>query len=321
MSKPLYIERGGEQVFQQPFCAEDVQFFGFGVKAGRSQLAAICDKYLNAPLNEPVNSGESRFVPAVSHVLFVFNRLGKLYAAPDSPDYDRGWYKEQEGAIWMMVFDRKNENFYWFHPYMLVDSSYALCMGRAIYGFPKQFGWFDIPDGPSAPQQMHVEAVVARELDPDCQAKREVLFSVRQVRKSTRSTAHAEHGSLKDLVVNVARALEIGEGFLGDLRLEKNLCKDLIKTRIPMVFLKQIRDGAEADRACFQSVQECNTDMTRFHTARVYFDHYEVDFEDFESHPIRKDLGFGPGPIKVDVAFWSKFDFEIGLCTELRKAP
>jgi hypothetical protein len=321
MSKPYYIERGGEQVFQQPFCAQDVQFFGFGVKADKSKLAAICDKFLNAPLNEPLGSGDSRFVPAVSHVLFVFNRLGKLYAAPSSPDYKRGWYKEQEGAIWMLVLDRKRKNLFWFHPYMLVDSSYALCMGRAIYGFPKQYGWFDIPDGPSAPTGMHVDAVVAKDLDPNCQAMRDTLFSVRRVGSATSSTPHEEHTSLKDLVQNVAEALEIGADSLLDLRLDKNLCEDLIKTRIPMVFLKQIRDGVQADRACFQSVQECYTDMTKFHTARVFFDRYEVDFEDFASHPIRQDLGFKPGPIKVDVAFWSKFDFEIGLCTELQAAP
>ena len=321
MSKPFYIERGGEQVFQQPFCAEDVQFFGFGVKADKSKLAAICDKYLNAPLNEPLDSSDSRFVPVTGHVLFVFNRLAKLYAAPGSPDNNRGWYEEKEGAIWMLVLDRKHKNLYWFHPYMLVDSSYALCMGRAIYGFPKQYGWFDIPNGPSAPTEMHVDAVVARDLDPSCEAKREILFKVRRVGAPALDTAHEKHTSLNSLVQNVAETLEIGAETLLNFGLEKNLCKDLFKKRIPMVFLKQIRDGVEADRACFQSVQECFTEMTEFHTARIFFDRYEVVFEDFESHPIRKDLGFKPGPIKVDVAFWSKFDFEIGLCTELKVAP
>ena len=95
--------------------------------------------------------------------------------------------------------------------------------------------------------------------------------------------------------------------------------EDLIHLRIPMVFLKQFRDGVEPDRACFQAVQECNTTLTRFHDARVYFHRYEVEIGEFASHPIRSDFGFPAGPLKVDVAFWVKFDFNLEVCTEVEK--
>jgi hypothetical protein len=319
MSNPGYIQRGGEQVFQQPFTAIDVQFFGFAVEADKSAMAKLCNGYLNAPLGIPADSKNPRFVPAIEHVLFVFNRLGKLYASRSSPDYDRGWYKEQEGAIWMVVLDREEENLYWFHPYMLVDSSYALCMGREIYGFPKQFGWFDIPDGPGAPREMEVQAVVAKDLSNSCEATREILFKASRVGRPR--AAQEQHQSLKSLVSRLAEVLGIGEDFLDHLKLAENLFGDLLRLNIPMVFLKQIRDGAEPDKACYQAIQECMTKMTKFHDARLYLHDYEIDFEDFETHPIRDDLGFPNGPLKVDAAFWTKFDFEIGVCKKWQVAP
>ncbi|HMB61406.1 MAG TPA: hypothetical protein VKN35_15950 [Xanthomonadales bacterium] len=320
MTLPLYITRGGEQVFQQPFTAKDVQFFGFWVKADMKALEAICNKYLNAPLGEIKEGKKPRFAPAIKHVQFVFNRLGKLYAT-NPPDKNRGWYKEQEAAIWMLVLDRVEQNLYWFHPYMLVDSSYALCMGREIYGFPKEFGWFDIPDGPDSPMQMHVDTVVAKELQPNIEARKEILFCARRTGTSTTPLSHKDHSSLESLVKHTAELLEIGPEFLAHLELEKNLFKDLLGMKIPMVFLKQFRDGAQPDHACYQLIQECATKMTRFHSARVYFHSYQIEFEDFATHPIRANLGFAPGPIKVDMAFWTRFDFEIGLCKEINPTP
>jgi len=311
MSKPSYIERGGEQVFAQPFIAEDVQFFGFAVKADEQHLTALCNRFLNEPC------GSSDFVPAVSHVLFVFNRLGKMYAK-NPPGRNRGWYSEQEGAVWMLVLDKNRKNLFWFHPYMLVDNAFAYAMGREIYGFPKEMGWFDIPDGPDAPASMHVETIATKFLTPDCQAKRGLLFSAQ--RTSEEAIPHREHTSLKELVTDVAEVLGIGADFLDHLQLGKNLFEDLIQTRMPMAFLKQIRDSVDPSCACFQCVQECMAQMTRFHNARLYFHRYAIAIEDYASHPIRDDLGLPPGDQAVDVAFWARFDFEIGTCTELHKA-
>jgi len=308
MNEPSYVERGGEQVFAQPFIAEDVQFFGFAVEADKGKLAAICERYLNQP------SGRSDFVPAVAHVLFVFNRLGKMYAK-NPPDRDRGWYKEQEGAIWMLVLDKGRQNLFWFHPYMIVDSSYAMAMGREIYGFPKQMGWFNVPDGPQAPTRMSVDTVVAKALSPGCEALREQLFAAKHVRAAT--IPHKDHASLKELVEHVANVLGIGVDVFEHPELDKNLFEDLIHTRIPMVFLKQIRDAVEPDLACFQCVQLCLTKMTRFHDARLYFHSYAVEIGDYASHPIRTELGLPPGDQRVDAAFWAKFDFEIGTCKEV----
>lgn len=310
MSAPSYLERGGEQVFQPPYVAEGVQFFGFVVKADQTKLQAICDRYLNGP------SGTQDFVPLLARVMFVFNKLGKLYAK-SPPDRNRGWYSEQEGAVWMPVWDKKRATPVWYHPYMVVDSSYAMAMGREIYGFPKEIGWFDVPDGPNAPQAMYVETVVVKDLNPDCQATQEQLFCARiaQDGRSTSSPPYEEVRDLNELARLAAHRLHVAD------HVDAHALNTFLSAPIPMIFLKQFRGSVHPSSACFQSIQETQTQMTRLLSLpRVYLDRYEIVFEDWASHPIRCDFGFGAGAVPVDFAFWANFDFEIGICTEISRA-
>ena len=309
MSGTAYIPRGGEQVYSPPFVAEGVQFFGFVVAADKAKLQDICDRYLNGP------SGTGDFAPLLPYVMFVFNKLARMYAK-DPPDQDRGWYTEQEGAVWMPVFDKKRLKALWYHPYMVVDSSYAMAMGREIYGFPKEIGWFDAPDGPEPPESMHVETVVVKTLDPACQAVRGQLFEARicDGGRSSSVPPYEQFGDLGEL----AKAMGDRLGFVAHLGIE--LFQNVITAPIPMVFLKQFRDAVDPSRACFQSVQEATTEMTRLHNLRVYLHSYEIAFEDWASHPLRADLGLDAGAAPVKFAFWALFDFEIGACTEISRA-
>ncbi|HTU92878.1 MAG TPA: acetoacetate decarboxylase family protein [Gemmataceae bacterium] len=307
MAKPKYIPRGGEQVFEPPYIAEGVQFFGFVVTADTAKLQSICDRYLNGP------SGTQDFAPLVPYVMFVFNKLGKLYAK-NPPDFNRGWYSEQEAAVWMPVWDNKRGKALWHHPYMIVDSSYAMAMGREIYGFPKEIGWFEVPDGPDAPTEMLVKTVVVKTLTHDCQAKREILFQARLASggKSSSVPNFEELRDLTDLLKAASDRLRFRD------RISDKDLSTLWTVPIPMVFLKQFRDAVHPKYACFQKVQETTPEMTRLLSLpRIYLNRYEIVFADWASHPVRADLGLPDGAIPVDLAFWTQFDFEIGVCQEI----
>jgi hypothetical protein len=308
MNKPAYIDRSGEQVYPPPFSAANVGFFGFAVLAERSALQAMCDRYLNAPMG-----GGDRFTPALSHVLFVFNTMDALRA--QSPGWqDRGWFPEQEAAVWVLVADRVGEQLFWFHPYMLVDNSYALAMGREIYGFPKALGWFDIPRGPQAPAQLSVETVAVRTFAPETQGERALLFSVRQDGSSRPVRTGSGFGQLRELLQELAQLAGIERGFFAKLGLAEHLFEDLLAGKMPMVFLKQMRDGAEPTRACYQAIQEVQASLVKLIDARIYPQGYVVDIEDLASHPIRADLGLPAGPVAAEFSFWLSFDFAIGDC-------
>ena len=310
MSRPVYLSRGGEQVFVAPYVAEGVQFFGFVVKAEQAKLQVICDRYLNGP------TGTQDFMAVVPFVMFVFNKLDRMYAKLP-PDHNRGWYSEQEGAVWMPVWDNKRSKALWYHPYMVVSSSYAMAMGREIYGFPKEIGWFEVPNGPDSPETMQVETVVVKSLNPQCQAKREQLFGARIATggRSNSATPYQELKDLNQLAEVVADRLGIAS------HLDADVLHALVSVPIPMVFLKQFRDAVYPKQACFQSVQEAETQLIRLLSfPRVYLDRYEIFFKYWASHPIRKDLGLVASPVPVEVAFWANFDFEIGICSEIWRA-
>ncbi|MEL7172122.1 MAG: hypothetical protein AAFN05_04040, partial [Pseudomonadota bacterium] len=70
MKKPFYVDRGGEQVYRAPFRAENVDFWGFLLKADKAKMqASICDLCLNGPSNSP-----GRFQIAMPYALVVFNK-------------------------------------------------------------------------------------------------------------------------------------------------------------------------------------------------------------------------------------------------------
>jgi hypothetical protein len=63
MATPSYIDRGGELVYQPPFVAKEVEYYGFILDADKEKLQEVCDRYLNSLIDN------RRFVPASSFVL------------------------------------------------------------------------------------------------------------------------------------------------------------------------------------------------------------------------------------------------------------
>jgi hypothetical protein len=311
-TQSLYIDRSGEQVYPPPFSALGTGLFAFAVQADLNVLQTrICDRYLNAPLG-----GGSRFCPALSQVFFIFNTIDALRA--ESPGWqERGWFPEMEAAVWMLVADRETNRLFWFHPYMLVDNAYALSMGREIYGFPKALGWFDMPIGPDAPLHLGVETLAVKDYTLDTKGQRAPLFGVRQVGSADESPLVAGFSEMGELIQELVRMAKLDSSWFEKIGLAAHLMDDLLSLRLPMVFLKQFRDGADPTRCCYQAIQEVDVQLTKFHAARIYPQAYEVDINDLASHPVRADLGLPAGPIPVEFALWTNFDFTIGACNAI----
>lgn len=315
-----YINRGGEQVYLPPFTADGTRLFAFAVRANRQALQEnICDRYLNTP----IGNHSKRFIPALEQVFFVFNTIDSLQAS--STDWiDRGRFAETEAAVWMLVADRQTHRLHWFHPYMLVDNAYALCMGREIYGFPKTLGWFTLPSqmGPDAPAQLQVDTLGVKTFGPTAKGQRYPLFEVRKIESSDNTTpkmvtAIEEAG---DLMGELVQLSQINGDWFSTLGLAAHALDDLLHWRLPMVFLKEFREGSHPENSCYHAVQTVDVTLTRFHGACIYTDAYELHITDLDSHPIRQDLGLPNGPIAVEYGFWTHFDFTIGACNAVLEA-
>ena len=115
---------------------------GFILDADKEKLQALCDRYLNSAIGSA-----GRFVPAAGFVLLACCRLPSLRSI-SPPHSNFGRFVEHEVALWMLVIDKAKKRLYWMLPYIFVDNTFAMAMGRELYGFPKSMGTIAIPSPP-----------------------------------------------------------------------------------------------------------------------------------------------------------------------------
>lgn len=303
--KPFYVDRGGEQVYRPPFNAENVDFFGFVLNADRHKMQhSICDLCLNNP-----SGGTEDFVIAMPYAMAVFNNMTGL-ASIDPPFNERGVFPEKEFALWTLVLDRKRERLFWFQPYIFVDNAYALSMGREIYGFPKELGFFDMPSTHEDPARFAMETIVVDKFRIGAMAERKTLVEVKRTGDGLGGLHPVD--DIETLAEAIGHALLKAGGMGEDLKLLGEELDDLWHLNVMMAFLKQFRAAGEPTKADFQSITTLDCRMTQFHGGHLYTAPYAVDFGDFDSHPIRSDLGLAAGPLIPLVSFWARFNFWIG---------
>jgi len=156
MTMQTYIDRGGELVYQPPFVSDDVEYYGFILDADKIQLQELCDRYLNAAIGSA-----RRFVPAGGFVLLACCNLPSLRSiAPPHSNFGR--FVEREVAFWVLVIDKVKQRLFWFIPYIFVDNTYAMAMGRELYGFPKSMGTIGIPPSPEEAADFWLETLVLK---------------------------------------------------------------------------------------------------------------------------------------------------------------
>jgi hypothetical protein len=262
-----------------------------------------------------------RFVPALGYVLLVFNLIERMYPR-DPPDNMKGWQKEEEVATWILVKDTKRRKLLWHHPYMIVDNPYAMAMGREIYGFPKMLGYFTgITAGPKAPAEMKVETIVSKLPGTSYESTREQLIRVYRSKTPSMENTGKAFPTFEAFSKDLLDSLEITPDHLDSAGFGETLYAHLLSLRMSFLFLRQFRDPIDPSLASSQSVQECQTRIPAMHGLRIYTTDFKVEIQDYYSHQIRNDLGLKSGILDVQQAFWTCFDFEIGNCVELWKAP
>jgi hypothetical protein len=313
MTKPLYIDRRGELVYQPPFVAKEVDYYGFILDADKNKLQELCDRYLNAPLGQP-----RRFVAAGSFVLLACCNLPHLQSKT-APYQNMGSFAEREVAFWVLIIDEEQERLYWFLPYIFVDDTYAMAMGRELYGFPKSIGTISIPKSPSNAEQFTLDTLVVAKYSAQAMGEISRLVEVAQASDVYTGPSGVWH-DFGGLVKEIVTVLDEGFGLLTDVKLFFHSLDDLVHLKIPMVFLKQARDIVEPSRAAYQSIVETTPFSPHMYEGRILASHYDVIVQQCDSHPICAELGLSTGPQRSKMSFYVNFDFEIGLGTILTPA-
>jgi hypothetical protein len=320
--QPLFVPRGGEQVFCQPLELCQVRFTSFLFPADAAALQALCDRYLNGP-----SGGAVRFRPLLPRVLLGVADIGRAFPV-QSPDERKGWVPEIDVAFWVPVARTGKllgvsftEEVAWFIPYVFVDNAWAVAAGREVYGFPKELGRFQVPRGPTDPALVTVDTLAIEHFDPEAEARERRLFELRRADAGHVGDPHQTWHEVGEVLEDFAHAL-FGSGGLslpGPGLLEQLL--DFVTHReVPLVFLRQFRDVADGQRACYQAVVEAPARVRQFRHAGRLPGEYRLTVNALDSHPIARELGLA-GPDQEALGAWYvDFDFILENGRELWRA-
>ena len=305
---PTYVNRGYDLVFEPPYVADDVDFYGFILTADKDRLQELCDRTLNDPLGEP-----GAFSPAGDFLLLACCNLPSLRST--APGYDQmGSYAEKEFAFWVPVIDHKRARLLWLFPYIWVDSPFAFAMGREIYGFPKGIGEMVIADDPKNPETFSLSAQGVTTFGPNAIGEMLDLVEVSK-ENSSDEKSHEVFENVGEMVQTIIDEMEDAYELFRHLRLTLHTIDDLLHLRIPMVFLKEFRDVESTADSCYQAVIETVSHATKVYGGRIYRNDFEITINPCDSAPIARDLGLPTGTIKPMLSFYMNFDFEIGAGT------
>jgi hypothetical protein len=254
---PAYVERGSDPTQRPPYRLDRCQLTAFGLSADRDRLGALVDRDLNGPA-----AGVVRYTPAAPLVVLIAAFSGRA-ASTDAEHATRGWIPEADVAFWVPLLRRGGgpPGLVWYMPYVWVDSVAPMVSGREIYGFSKSLADMDVAHGPCGLERLALRAPVLERYAPTTTTTDRTFLSV------TRT----------------------GGG--GGTTLPDFLRRNLPSGPTTFVFLKQLRDVAAPDRACYQAVVEAQSVPRTVRAAGLAEGVYQVTLTRYDSHPFVRELG------------------------------
>ena len=325
--KAGYIEYPNEIHIPVPGNADQTLMYCFPLQGTYANLQAMCDQRLNfSPLNKRL-----RYFPLTTHMVMVLSYIAKGYTT--DPNYRKYGYVAETGVQFFLPLaectsDGKGgwvaQRMVVYIPYILVDNPFSLVCGREQMGFAKSMAQFVFPPDPSAADQFNVAAYGFTAFDktnPQTASYQPWLA----IRKTTDKpqAAGASWGSNSEAWQSVKDTFERipkDESFRIGLPFVIHELEDLLRTDIPMVFLKQFRAIGDSQAVCYQGVIEANSYLTKFHKGWWLSGEYEVVFNDFASYPICSDLGL-PQRSTVKSPFWIEANLRFDNGKSLWKTP
>ena len=311
MEGPRIVDRWRMDGSFPPFVAQGVQLYGFTFPADLGSLRNLCARYLNAPSRDTI-----AYEPLLPFVMLTFAQARRLMPR-NAPYHHVGYASESEATFWIFTqaIERRAglpvpSHVAWFTPYIFVDLPLAICQGREIYGFPKEFGWFDFPQK-NDPQRFAVDAFATKQFRANAAMERARLLEV--VRRKTASGPQSQWKNYGEAAAAVRKVLDT----------EKEIERVLTHLGLPeaalwiddhwppkgnTVLLKQVPECDDSRFACHQSIVEAHIEVTDFRGGGLLDGTYDMRLNPLDSHPIARDLGLKRSSRSV-LSYWVDFDF------------
>ena len=308
--KPRYVSYGGEQVFQQPYAACGTTLYAFVLPISKAKRA-LPQQFLDRVFNQ-TSGGAVNFQVALPFVLLSFQHFADL-SSQGAPDSIKGGFAYNEATLWLPVTDKNQSlNLSYVVPYIFADNHYAIAAGREVYGYPKALGQIQMPQNSSENLEFNLTTEVIEKFSPSALCQQATLIEVQPLfaPKKPENIWQKLEGAAEHLAEHIAE-------IMADEAIEFTI-KDLFQPKVEMVFLKQFRDAASGENACYQAIVSGAGEIYEFKGGAPLESKFDITIHSYDSHPIAADLGLESN-YQVR-GFTTDFSFDILAGREIWKA-
>lgn len=336
---PPYVNDDGcTPCFPGPYMQEGAEVAALPIKSDIHKLRAVCDKYLNNLINDE----EWRYIPIAPYSLLVYAKM-QIYSL--NPENVWGKMDETDLGFWIPVLACKKFGKYYipryfafFLPTLFVDNPYAIITGRESFGFRKQQAQFVYPTEIQNPE-FTASPLAFPQAGKEVEGQWDWLLQTKRINPFDRG-AQPEINAQTATSANLFKLL-FGENFLQEtfdelqkvashfeLKIPNEINKLLdLKLKVPMVFLKQFRDIAQTDQACYQAVVEAPAELLKLDELGFLHGVYQLHINKLASHPVVEMLGLDVKDNGTEwvseptFGLWTKMDFSMNMGKEVYKVP
>lgn len=274
-----YVELDGDWARRQPVKLEQVSMYVFALGADKNALQVVCDTMIEGPSGSAVTAE-----PVFPGVIVVCAEIAKV-RSDDPEDRAKGFLVERDVGIFIPVKVEQGGK-HWHAaiiPYLFVDNMAGVVGGREIYGFPKELARITID---RAALTFEAESQVLAQYSYTEQARDELVFKVEPIGPVVR-------GGLPKTVANAMAMVSTTVLTALGTNPQTVLGVPIVPgfDRIPLVFLKQFRDAANATVACHQSLVGAEAPIDTLRSGDILVGAFKITLPRYDSLRIADKLG------------------------------
>jgi hypothetical protein len=319
VERATYIDRDNEIVYPPPYEQANSFLTAWAVPSPKAKQKAILDAQLNA-----CSGGQPfEYRPVLSQALLVLANIGRISSlAPRAP---QGWITEVDICTWILCGAFKQvsgkrvlDHLVWYLPYIWVTTGDTMATGREVYGYPKGFGWAQLPESPDDPGPLWADGLVLPTYSPESEVVQKRLFELARDESVPvdPSLPRFGAGQKREAFEAIARKLHQAGEAECDWNFFVSSFEDLLGLHMPMVFLKQFRDVTNSSAACYQAIVEANATINGFSGAGFLPPGWDLKMYSYASVDMPKHLGIEPKQ-RIDLGFYVNFSFSMDLGKEV----
>ena len=304
---PVFVEYDGMQTFPGPFSFKNVKMWSFFLQGDYAKLQALAKRIFNTPSNNAVS-----YVPLSKMIMMTFMDItdaSSRYNTQVTGAYER------EVAFWVFLGreetpgSRNIVNLGGFTPFLIINNPLGYIEGRDVWGYMKQQGHVKLPSADPPSSEFVVDAYGVANNPFTEPWKYRHLLTVKPVAGSKPAKGTAWKG-LEAGVKEIKKALFDGQpGLEPTWQFADNLLEDFLQKKMRQVFLKQFRDVADPERACYQAITEASMKVSSVQGITIEQPH-EMIVEDLFNTALVDTLGISP---RINLPFGLHFTMDMSL--------